>query len=103
MLCLSLLLGNGSLLRWERIVQDYSYRFPRPVDTRIVMVTVDDTSLETLGQWPWPRSYHAELINRLSEGKPAVIAFDFLFTENGDPEEDALLVEAAKNRYDSES
>ena len=37
---------------------------PLPVDPRIVLVTIDAPSLEALGPWPWPRSVHADLIER---------------------------------------
>jgi adenylate cyclase len=45
------------------------------------IVDVDLDSLKRLGQWPWPRSRMAELVERLSEGGAAAIAFDVLFAE----------------------
>jgi len=48
----------------------------------IVIVGVDDTSLEKLGHFPsWPRSYHAELIQILTKAGARVIVFDLLFAE----------------------
>jgi len=47
----------------------------------IVVVAVDEKSLEQIGNWPWSRSIHAELITRLNSVNPRVITFDVLFTE----------------------
>ena len=34
-------------------------------DDDVVIVAIDDRSLNELGQWPWPRDVHAELLDRL--------------------------------------
>jgi adenylate cyclase len=55
---------------------------PRPVgDMPIRIVAIDDKSLKTVGQWPWPRSVMAELVDKLREAGAAVVTFDILFTE----------------------
>ncbi|TFY91580.1 CHASE2 domain-containing protein [Pseudomonas nabeulensis] len=70
---------------------------PLPVDPRILLVTIDDPSLKKLGPWPWPRSLHADLIDRLSAGQPAAILFDVIFSEPGDPANDKRLSDAVCN------
>ncbi len=62
----------------------------------VVVVEIDQQSLEELGRWPWPRRLHAELIDRLAAAGPAVIGYDVLFAEPaaGDLEGDALLTRA---------
>ncbi|WP_456026991.1 CHASE2 domain-containing protein [Pseudomonas capeferrum] len=67
---------------------------PSPVDPRILLVTIDDQSLKKLGQWPWPRSVHADLIDRLSTARPAGILFDVIFSEPGDAADDQRLADA---------
>jgi CHASE2 domain-containing sensor protein/signal transduction histidine kinase len=67
---------------------------PVPVDPRILLVTIDDPSLKKLGQWPWPRSLHADLIDRLSAAQPKAILFDVMFSEPVDPANDKRLAEA---------
>ncbi|WP_455917845.1 CHASE2 domain-containing protein [Pseudomonas cerasi] len=67
---------------------------PLPVDPRILLVTIDDQSLKKLGQWPWPRSVHADLIDRLSAALPAGILFDVIFSEPGDAADDQRLADA---------
>ena len=72
-----------------------------PASDRILLVTIDDSSLAALGHWPWPRSVHAKAIQAISAGRPAAIAYDVLFTEPARArEEDATLAAAlskAKN------
>ena len=45
------------------------------------IVDIDDESLRRLGQWPWPRSIFAKLVERLHKGGAIVVAFDILFSE----------------------
>ena len=70
---------------------------PLPVDPRILLVTIDGPSLKKLGQWPWPRSLHADLIDRLSAAQPAAILFDVVFSEPGNPANDKRLADAVCN------
>ena len=44
------------------------------------IVDIDDQSLARIGQWPWPRSKIAELVDRLGSSAAAV-AFDIVFAE----------------------
>lgn len=66
---------------------------PEP-DARILIVQIDEASLAELGRWPWPRSVHARLIDRLTEGNVAQIGYDVLFVEPSTPEDDAELADA---------
>jgi adenylate cyclase len=56
---------------------------PRDYDPAmpVRIVDIDDASLERLGQWPWPRTIVAELVDRLTDAGAAVIAFDIVFAE----------------------
>ncbi|MEW6535251.1 MAG: adenylate/guanylate cyclase domain-containing protein [Candidatus Auribacterota bacterium] len=62
-------------------------------DARIVILAADDTSLSTLGRWPWPRHYYATALNVMYYFQPAAVGFDVLFTEQeiSEPEEDTLF------------
>ncbi|MFZ1890583.1 MAG: CHASE2 domain-containing protein [Formosimonas sp.] len=64
-------------------------RAPNP---EIVIVAVDDYSLEQIGRWPWRRTVHTELFNRLAQAQARAVFFDFLLTEP--TEDDAKLGEA---------
>ena len=45
------------------------------------IVAIDEASLARYGQWPWPRTRLAELVERIDRMRPAAIAFDMFFPE----------------------
>jgi adenylate cyclase len=45
------------------------------------VVDIDEESLAKIGQWPWPRTEVAKLVNVLAGDGAAAIAFDVLFAE----------------------
>lgn len=47
----------------------------------VTIVDIDERSLVQLGQWPWPRSVLASLVNRLRRDGAAAIGFDSVFAE----------------------
>lgn len=72
----------------------------RPPSDRIVIVDIDQRSLEKMddlaGRWPWPRSVHGELIDHIERQNPAAIGFDIFFNEKdiNRPEADAFFADA---------
>ena len=50
-------------------------------ETAVKVIDIDDESLAKLGQWPWPRTLLARLVERLKSLGAAVIAFDMVFAE----------------------
>ncbi|NLV25332.1 MAG: CHASE2 domain-containing protein [Deltaproteobacteria bacterium] len=57
-------------------------RFPgNRAGDRLVIVDLDEKSLNRYGQWPWPRYRVAELFSRINAMQPAVIGIDALFPE----------------------
>ena len=55
---------------------------PREATQRpVVIVDIDEKSLKTVGQWPWPRTRVADLITHLTQMGALVIAFDIVFAE----------------------
>ena len=63
-------------------------------DPDILLVTIDDPSLQSLGKWPWPRDTHAALLNKLQSAKPKAILLDILFSEPSTEADDAALATA---------
>lgn len=60
---------------WQRV-------FPRErASAPAVIVAIDEASLAAHGQWPWPRTLMAALIERVAAGRPAAIGIDVLFAE----------------------
>ncbi len=51
----------------------------QPVPVRVI--DIDEESLARIGQWPWPRTRIAEMVQRLREAGVAVVGFDVLFAE----------------------
>ena len=49
--------------------------------TPVRIVDIDEAALAEFGQWPWPRTIVARLIDKLTEKGAAAIAFDVVFAE----------------------
>ncbi len=49
--------------------------------SNVVLVDIDEKSLDTLGQWPWPRVMLANLISKLNNSHPSAIGVDIIFPE----------------------
>jgi adenylate cyclase len=47
----------------------------------VTIVDIDEASIAKIGQWPWPRTEIAELVDRLGGLGAAAIAFDMVFPE----------------------
>ena len=47
----------------------------------VVIVDIDDQSLEKLGQWPWPRYRVARLLDKINTAGPRAVGLDILFAE----------------------
>ncbi len=54
---------------------------PRPVHQDIVIVAIDDKSIQAIGQWPWRREVFAELLQKLAQVKPKAVGIDVMFAE----------------------
>ncbi|MEQ1539926.1 MAG: CHASE2 domain-containing protein [Sphingorhabdus sp.] len=66
-------------------------------DPDVLLVTIDDPSLQALGKWPWPRSYHADVLTKLNAGKPKAILLDILLSETSVEADDAALAVAMRS------
>jgi serine phosphatase RsbU (regulator of sigma subunit)/CHASE2 domain-containing sensor protein len=77
-------IGAPSLFDTPRLALFDLYQriLPRHLDsTPIVIVAIDDASLATIGQWPWPRQIEAQLISKILAGHPAALGIDLLWSE----------------------
>jgi adenylate cyclase len=55
---------------------------PRGVDERIVILDIDEKSLQEVARWPWPRDVMANLVEKLfAKYEIAIVAFDVVFAE----------------------
>lgn len=90
-ICLVLLAALVMLRVWDpgplealrsRTFDLYQRVQPREATLRpAVIVDIDEASLKTVGQWPWPRTVLADLVTKLTRMGAAVIAFDIIFAE----------------------
>jgi adenylate cyclase len=102
MLALGARLAAPDLLdRLMLISFDFYQRIaPRsPGESPVRIVDIDNDSLKQYGQWPWPRSLDAELVDKLHAAGAATIAFDIVFSEP-DRTSPKLLLEGLKQRGD---
>ena len=54
----------------------------RPPSPRVAIVDVDEASLASVGQWPWPRPVMGRLIAALRGLGASVVALDIIFAES---------------------
>lgn len=79
------ILRNAAFDQYQR----WQPRVYRQAPVRII--DIDDESLRRLGQWPWPRTRLAELLNALQQAGPAAVAFDIVFAEADRTSPQAML------------
>jgi len=75
--------GPVQLLR-DLAFDTYQRTKPRQqnvAESLVRIVDIDDESLTRHGQWPWPRTLIAEMVDKLTAAKVAVIGFDVVFAE----------------------
>ncbi len=54
---------------------------PKPIASRIVIVAIDDKSIQQIGQWPWPRKVFADFVEKLNTNKPISLGIDVIWSE----------------------
>jgi CHASE2 domain-containing sensor protein len=78
-----------------RLSDSYFRLAPAPRQSSpVVVVLIDDDSLQKFGRWPWTRSLLARLTNNLSQAGAQVIGLDILLSEPQSQEADAALAAA---------
>jgi CHASE2 domain-containing sensor protein/signal transduction histidine kinase len=81
---------------WEVRLTDTLFRLtPTPNQrSRVVLVTIDDQSLQRYGRWPWSRVLLARLTDNLARAGAGTIGLDILLSEPQSPEADQSLQES---------
>ena len=63
-------------------------------DKEVLIIEIDEQSLSLIGEWPWPRSFHGQLVDLLTQADANVIAYNVVFSHsNINDENDIALVE----------
>ncbi len=99
LVCLGVVLAFAALIQYsgwlgpmDRALYDDLLAFDaKPAPDDLLIVAVDDHSLQALGAWPWTRDVHAALLERLAAAKPRAVALDIIFTEPTEPAVDRRL------------
>ncbi len=89
-------------LRFEGAAEDIRLRVrerlsPHAPHEALMLVAIDEQSLQVIGQWPFPRPMHGFLMDylgRRDDSRPAVLAWDFSFLDASLEREMDLLMTA---------
>ncbi|WMD19279.1 CHASE2 domain-containing protein [Achromobacter seleniivolatilans] len=95
---LAAVLGSlNGLGRVDQILYDRAAMMSgREADPDILIVAIDDASIDTLGRWPWRRAVHAALLDRLQGAR--AVGLDLIFAENDtvNPNDDLILANSIR-------
>jgi len=91
---------SGGLSFLEHRLMDFRFEnTPRTAIKNLVMINLDPKSIREIGVWPWPRSTHAQLIEKLNDAGVRQIALDIDFSSRSTlAEDEALLAAMRKSR-----
>ncbi len=75
-----MLFGFQPLMSLEYRAYDLLSRLrQRAAGSPVIIVAIDDKSLKRIGDWPWPRSYIADIINTLSKNGAQTLGVCILY------------------------
>jgi adenylate cyclase len=80
-----LLLASGVMQPLDNALYDANMRhWSYSTSDQVVIVAIDPQSLASIGHWPWPRSVHAQLIQRLTQAGVRGVGMDVTMAEADD-------------------
>src|SRR6202008_599558 len=95
-----ILLSTIPLVReWQGRFCDTFFRLaPAPeARSKVVVVTIDDESLQRYGRWPWSRTLLAKLTNTLAKAGAGTVGLDILLAEPQSADADRVLSDSLRN------
>jgi len=69
----------------------------RTPSDRVAVIAIDDQSIQNLGRWPWPRTLHAQLVDKLRAGGAKVIGSTVFYSESEQDAGAAVIEDLAKS------
>ena len=92
--------GWSTLVRVNHIFYDANLAlfYDRERSDSVIIVDIDDESLQLIGHWPWPRDRIATMVEKLFANGAAVVTFDILF-----PEEEKNIANTLLHRLHEEN
>jgi CHASE2 domain-containing sensor protein len=103
-LVISLYAGKYSFLeRLDLRMQDEMFKLRGSISSQkdIVIVGLDEKTLDRIGKWPWPQDRLAQLIFIISQGSPKVLVLDIFLPENIDEDTSGRTELLADEIYDA--
>ncbi|HNI17955.1 MAG TPA: CHASE2 domain-containing protein, partial [Nitrospira sp.] len=83
------------MTRWFEVVElkafDHlvrRYADPAKADSSLVLLAIDESSLEAFGRWPWPRDRYGYVVRYLKRAGAKAVVFDVMFFEPDDNAEE---------------
>ena len=77
-----------SILELKTLDARFLSRGKIPTSNQVVLVTIDEKSLDELGRWPWTRVRMAQVLDALVKAEVKVVGFDIVWAE---PDENSQL------------
>ena len=77
------LLGRLDTVEFWALSKLYDVRGAQATTAPVVIVTIDESSINEIGKWPFPRTAHATLLQKISEGGPLAFGGAFQGTLSG--------------------
>lgn len=74
---------------WQLLISDQLFQ-PTAFTNSIVVLTIDDRSLQSIGRWPWSREVWSDVIKKVAP-EAAVVGLDVTLSEPSTPLSDELL------------
>lgn len=69
-------LGLFQLVEWATLDKFFRLRPREAIDSRIAIITIDDSDISALGQWPIPDGVMAQVIENIKKQQPRAIGLD---------------------------
>ncbi len=87
------LVAGLRMTRWFEVIElkalDHlvrRYADPAKADSNLLLLAIDESSLEAFGRWPWPRDRFGYVVRYLKQAGAKAVVFDVMFFE---PDENA--------------
>jgi len=98
-ICTMVVIQQDWLWRLNNVIYDAQLRlWERPAPDNIIIIGIDEYSLQHLGRWPWSRDKYAKLLDVLTTEEAAVVGLDIIFAEpsSTNTQDDIELAKAVK-------
>ncbi|MGL1920176.1 MAG: EAL domain-containing protein [Hyphomicrobiales bacterium] len=88
----------GDISGWDQQANIHKFKqFTSPASQEIVIIEIDDASINHFESWPWPRSRFAEFLYKVEQAKPKLVAFDLDFNSKTNLLDDQIFSDALKS------